>query len=85
LRGNEGLVPMDPDATGRGEVSESLASGVKATREIIGTVAAIQAAIKEHDDDDSDYEVTIFAHKKRNKDHFHSSRGRTRRTIRAVP
>jgi hypothetical protein len=32
VRGLEGLVPMDPDATRRGEVSESLASGAKATR-----------------------------------------------------
>jgi hypothetical protein len=66
--GLEGLVPMDLDATRRGEVSESLASGAKATREIIGSIAAIQAATKEQDEDDSDYEITIFALKKRKEE-----------------
>jgi hypothetical protein len=61
VRGLEGLVPMDSDATRRGEVSESLASGAKATREIIGAVAAIQVAIKEKSEDYSDYKITVFA------------------------
>jgi hypothetical protein len=68
VRGLEGLVPMDPDAARRGEVSESLASGAKATREIIASVAAIKAAMKEQDEDDSYYEVTMFALKKRKKE-----------------
>jgi hypothetical protein len=62
------FVPIDPDAIRSGEVSESLASGAKATREIIAAVAAIQAAMKERDEDDSDYEITVFALKKRKKE-----------------
>jgi hypothetical protein len=66
-------------------VSKSLASGAKATREIIGAVASIQAAIKERDKDDSDYEITLFALKKRKKELISQLKGRKSMTIRAVP
>jgi hypothetical protein len=56
-------------------MSESLASGAKATREIIDAVASIQAAIKEQDKDDSDYEITLFALKKRKKEFISQLKG----------
>jgi hypothetical protein len=68
VRGLEGLVPMDLDAARRGEASENLTSGAKATRDNLAAVAAIKAAMKEQDEDDSDYEVTMFALKKRKKE-----------------
>jgi hypothetical protein len=66
---------MDPDATRRGEVSESLASGAKAKREIIVAVSVIQGAFTEQDEDDSDYEIIIFALKKRKKELFSLLKG----------
>jgi hypothetical protein len=62
---------MPPDV----EMCESLASGAKATREILASVAAIKAAKKEQDEDDSDYDVTIFALKKRKKEFITQLKG----------